>query len=222
MNQKIAVSDLIMGRQFFSLLTYSDSPGKNPVISDNKIQVLSEKVSYKIGEKARVLIRLPFTNGKILWTVEKRGVEKSEYIDVTGNVFFKEVTVDESFTPNAYISVVAIDTSTEKIPEYKVGYTEIVVDKTDKKSSVTITADKKIYAPREKVTLSMQVKNTDNQGKKSELAVMVIDDSLISLMGNIDTNTLEKIWKKLPFQIQTSITNIAMLKNYYFARPGIV
>jgi hypothetical protein len=51
---------------------------------------------------------------------------------------------------------------------------------------------------------------------------MVIDDSLISLMGNIDTNTLEKIWKKLPFQIQTSITNIAMLKNYYFARPGIV
>jgi hypothetical protein len=53
-------------------LTYSDKEAKNPIISDNKIQVLSEKISYKIGEKARILVRLPFSKGKILWTVEKR------------------------------------------------------------------------------------------------------------------------------------------------------
>jgi hypothetical protein len=33
---------------------------------------------------------------------------------------------------------------------------------------------------------------------------------------------LEKIYKKLPFQIQTQITALAMMKNYYFSRPGIV
>ena len=220
--EKISIDDLILWGQFFSLLTYSDEPAKNPVVSDNKIQVLSEKVSYKIGEKARVLIRLPFSHGKILWTVEKRWVMQSEYLDVPGNVFFREVTVDDSFTPNAYIGVVAIDTDTTKVPEYKVGYTEIVVDKTDKKADVTVSADKKTYAPRDKVTLAIQVKDPINTGIKSELTVMVVDDSLVSMMGNIDMNTLEKIWQKLPFQIQTSITNIAMLKNYYFARPGIV
>lgn len=130
--------------------------------------------------------------------------------------------MDESFTPNGYIGVVAVDTNTEKVPEYKVGYTEIVVDKTDKKATVTVAADKKIYAPRDKVSLSIQVRDAYKKGRKNELTVMVVDDSLISLMGNIDTNTLEKIWKKLSFQIQTSITNIAMLKNYYFGRPGIV
>lgn len=220
--QRITLENLIVSPQFFTLLTYSDSPSQNPVVSDNKIQVLSEKVSYKIGEKARVLVRLPFSKWKILWTVEKRGVEKSEYIDVPGNVFFKEITVDESFMPNAYIWVVAIDTNAERVPEYKVGYTEIVVDKTDKKATVEVFSDKKVYLPRDQVKLSIRVQDNAKKGKKSELAVMVVDDSLISLMGNIDTNTLQKIWQKLPFQIQTSITNIAMLKNYYFSRPGIV
>ncbi len=222
LRQSIDISSLMVGKQFLSILTYSDTPTVNPVVSDNKIQVLSEKVSYKIGEKARILVRLPFAQGKILWTVEKRGVEKSEYIDVPGNIFFREVLVDESFTPNAYIGVVAVDTDITKIPEYKVGYTEVVVDKTDKKSVVTVSSDKKIYTPRETVTLNLHVESSSKVKQKSELAVMVVDDSLVSMIGNIDINTLEKIWRKLPFQIQTSITNIAMLRNYYFARPGIV
>lgn len=72
MKQRFTLDDLIIGRQFITLLTYSEEEAKNPVISDNKLRVLSEKVSYKIGEKARILVQLPFSNGKILWTVEKK------------------------------------------------------------------------------------------------------------------------------------------------------
>ena len=108
------------------------------------------------------------------------------------------------------------------MPEYKVGYTEIVVDKTQKKSDITINTDKKIYKPRDKVQLDIHVKDVNKQAEKTELTIMVIDDSLISLMWNIDGNILEKMYKKLPFQIQTQITALAMMKNYYFSRPGIV
>lgn len=203
-------------KQYFTLISYGDQNAQNPVESDNKITVLSEKVSYRLGDTARVLVRLPYENGKILWTVEKQWVIEHEYIDVPGNTFFKEVKVDDTFVPNAYIGVLVVDTNGEKIPEYKVGYTEIVVDKTDKKSEISISANKKTYEPRETVTLDIKV------SKPSELTVMVVDDSLISLMGNIDGNALEKFYKKLPFQIQTSITNIAMLGNYYFSRQWIV
>ncbi|MDP2090984.1 MAG: alpha-2-macroglobulin family protein [Candidatus Gracilibacteria bacterium] len=239
----IKLSDLYSTKKYFNVLTYGDTDGSNPVDDDNKVKVIPEKISYRLGEKARVLVRLPFSKGKILWTVEKQGVIKSEYIDVKSNVFFKEIDVDDTFVPNAYIGVVAIDTrlpqgkplqSDEKcrdapcgypeikVPEYKVGYSEIVVDKTDKKTYVTISKDKKTYKPRDKVNLDLSVADINKKGKKSELTVMVVDDSLISLMGNVDLNTLEKFYKKLPFQIQTSITNIAMLRNYYFSRPGIV
>ena len=103
-----------------------------------------------------------------------------------------------------------------------------MVDKTDKKSEISIIPNKKTYEPREEVTLDIQINVPPSRGgypqsgRGSELTVMVVDDSLIALMGNIDSNMLEKFYKKLPFQIQTSITNIAMLRNYYFSRQGIV
>jgi uncharacterized protein YfaS (alpha-2-macroglobulin family) len=230
MSQKIRVSDLIDpdSRKYISLIAYGQQEASNPIQSDNKITVLSENIVYKYGDTARVLIRLPFSKWKILWTVEKQWVLEHEYIDVSSNTFFKEVLVDESFLPNAYIGVVAIDTDGEEIPEYKVGYTEIVVDKTDKKTDISINSDKKTYEPREEVTLDIDITCPSHQGGcpegggSHELTVMVVDDSLISLMGNIDSNTLEKFYKKLPFQIQTSITNIAMLRNYYFSRKWIV
>ena len=214
--------DAIVDKKYFSILTYSNNIVNNPVENDNKIRVIPEKISYNLWEKARVLIRLPYENSKILWTIEKQWVVKSEYIDVKWNIFFKEFIVDDTFIPNAYIWVVLVDTRNNDITEYKIWYTEIVVDKTSKKSFITIKSDKEKYKPREKVTLDLKVKDNKWRGKKAELTVMVVDDSLISLMWNVDLNTLEKFYKKLPFQIQTSITSIAMLKNYYFSRPWIV
>ena len=109
-----------------------------------------------------------------------------------------------------------------EVPQYKVWYTEIVIDKTDKKAEIDLKTDKNIYSPREDVNIDLEVKNTNWKAIKSEITVMVVDDSLISLMGNINPNTLEFIYQKYPFSIQTSMTNIAMLRNYYFSRKWIV
>ena len=132
------------------------------------------------------------------------------------------MTIDSSYVPNAYIGVVALDRfSSEKIPEYKVGYTEIVVDKSEKMAQVSVDGIRKEYKPKEEVTLNMTVKDKYKNPLKSELSVMVIDDSLISLMGNIDLDILPKFYQKAPFQISTSLTNLGMLKNYYFSRRGM-
>lgn len=221
--QKVNLDNLLnYSKKYFTLLSYSDIDASNPVVSDNKLQVFSEKVSYKLWEKARILVRLPFSKWKILLTVEKAWVVSKEYINVNSNIFFKEFLVDDTFIPNAYVWVVAIEVDDKKVPEYKVGYTEIVVDKSDKKSFIEIKSNKETYSPREEVTLDFIVNDEAWKATASELSVMVIDDSLISLMWNVDTNLLEKFFKKLPFQIQTSLTNLAMLENYYFARPWIV
>ncbi|MDD3794035.1 MAG: alpha-2-macroglobulin family protein [Candidatus Gracilibacteria bacterium] len=218
--KRLYLRDFISRARYLPLISYSDLESNNPIENDNKLRVLSEKVSYKIGETARVLVRLPVSNSKILWTIEKSGVTHYEYIEVPGNIFFKEFSIDESFAPNSYIGVAMIDTKVGG--EYKVGYTEIVVDKSDKKSFIDIKTNKQTYKPREQVKVDLLVKDAKGKPLISELTLMVVDDSLISLMGNVDLNTLEKIFIKLPFSIQTSITNIGMIKNYYFSRLGIV
>ena len=208
---------------FFTILAYWDKDASNPVVDDVKLRVFAEKNSYHIWEKARILVRLPVSKWKMLLTIEKQGVVKTELIPFNSNIFFKEFVVDDTFVPNAYIWVELIpEFDWKKVPEYKVWYTEIVVDKTDKKAFIDIKTDKKTYSPREKVNLDISVKNKSGVWVKSEVELMVVDDSLISLMWNIDLEVLKKFYSKLPFNIQTSITNIAMLKNYYFARVWIV
>ncbi len=220
--KRLYLRDLIEVNNYIPVITYSNYSASNPIENDNKLRVISEKVSYKLWETAKILVRLPVSNSKILWTIEKNWVITYEYIDVIWNVFFKEVKIDDSFIPNAYVWVMMVDTSKNVIGEYKVWYTEIVVDKTDKKSFLKLETDKKIYKPRDKVNLEIEVKNKLWKTIPSELTVMVVDDSLISLMWNVDLNTLEKVFVKMPFSVQTSITNIAMLKNYYFSRLWIV
>jgi len=220
--KRLYLRDLIQSASYIPVITYSNSTASNPIENDNKLRVISEKVSYKLWETAKILVRLPVSNSKILWTVEKNWVINHEYIDVVWNIFFKEILIDDTFTPNAYVWVMMVDTSKNPVWEYKVWYTEIVVDKTDKKAFIEIDTDKKIYKPREQVNLNLKVENWDWESVPSELTVMVVDDSLISLMWNVDLNTLEKIFVKLPFSVQTSITNIAMLRNYYFSRLWIV
>ena len=220
--KRLYLRDLINNSNYVSIIPYSNSSASNPIENDNKLRVISEKISYKLWETAKILVRLPVSNSKILWTVEKNWVISHEYIDVVWNVFFKEVKIDDSFIPNAYIWVMMVDTNKNLIWEYKVWYTEIVVDKTDKKAFLEVNSDKKTYKPRDEVNINIQVKNWSWDPVPSELTVMVVDDSLISLMWNVDLNTLEKIFVKMPFSIQTSITNIAMLKNYYFSRLWIV
>lgn len=216
------LDELFSSKDNFSLVAYKEnSKSSNPILDDNKLIVMSDKVAYKIWEKAKILVRLPVSKSKILLTREIENIKHTEVVDISGNIFFKEFLVDESFEPNSYIWIFMMDLE-NKIPEYKVWYAEIIIDKTDKKSEISIKTDKDKYSPKQKVNLDINVTNSSKKKEKSEVLVAVVDDSLISLMGNINPNTLEFIYQKFPFLTQTSMSNIAMLKNYYFSRKWLV
>jgi hypothetical protein len=47
---EIKIDDLIDKnyRKYFTIISYNGKSTKNPIISDNKLQILSEKISYNI------------------------------------------------------------------------------------------------------------------------------------------------------------------------------
>lgn len=207
-----------------TLKLYAYTPGgitNAPVVADNKIAVVIEKPSYHLGEKARLLVRLPFADAKALVTIEKKNVVSKEVMDVKGNTLIKEYTVDDTFVPNAYISVIAFKPGAEQ-PEYKVGYAEVVVDKTDKKLFLEVKPNADTYAPRDQVTVDLVAKDRNDKPVQSEITVAVVDEALIAILGNIDLDILPKFFQKIVFQTHTALTNVAMLKQLYFARKGVV
>ena len=71
-------------------------------------------------------------------------------------------------------------------------------------------------------TVSLDITFTDRVGNplQGEVAVMVVDESLIRLLGNIDLDILPKFFQKYPFTTKTALTAIGMERNRFLSRKG--
>lgn len=189
---------------------------------DNNIHVLTERTVYKMGEMAKVLIQVPFTGSYLLITREKWGVISHEYTYLSGNTLTREFLVDDTMVPNAYIGVVALRPSStgSTYRTYAVWYTEVVVDISDKKSILTLSPDKTTYKNRENVSLDMTLTDKSGNPLEWEVTVMVVDESLIRLLWNIDLDIVPKFFQKFPFTIKTSLSAIGIERNRFLSRKG--
>lgn len=159
-----------------------------------RIDLLPEKYSYKLGEKAKIMIRSPFKNVKALITVERYGIIKKEIIEIKGNTHIYELPIDDSsYAPGIYLSAVLLKGRHEaKVegnldlgkPSFKIGYVKLSVSDNDLKLSVDVKADKKKLKPKEKIKLKVDIKDLKNEKGPYELAIAVVDEAVLQLAGN--------------------------------------
>jgi uncharacterized protein YfaS (alpha-2-macroglobulin family) len=193
----------------------------NFVSRDSQLRVIPEHTIYRDGDTAHVLITTPFSSGGHLYiTRERGGVIDHEYINFTGSTYSRDYTIDESFYPNVYIGVVAFPKNGTSTRAYAVWYGEIIMDLSEKKWNLQIKTNKNTYKNRETVTGEISL--TDHAGKwqSGEIEIMVIDESLIRLMGNIDLDIIPKFWQKYGFTMKTALTAIGMERNKFISRKG--
>ncbi|NRH21094.1 hypothetical protein HOO68_03555 [Candidatus Gracilibacteria bacterium] len=188
---------------------------------DNLLRVIPEKTIYKNSETATILITTPFSSGGHLYiTRERGGIIDHEYVTFSGSTYARDYQINDSFYPNVYIGAIAFpkDGSSEK--GYAVGYSEIIMDMTEKKGTLDIKTDKETYKNRETVTVDITLGNKNNSPEEGEIEVMVIDESLIRLLGNIDLDIIPKFFQKYPFTMKTALTAIGIERNRFLSRKG--
>ena len=189
-------------------------------LRDSTLRVVPERTIYKTGEMARVMIQVPFTGSYLLITKEKWGVIDREYTYLTGNTLIREYSIDDTMRPNAYIGVVALhpEQKDHKARTYAVGYGEIVTEIADKKGILTITPDKTTYKNREDVTVDVTLTDRSGNPLQGEVTVMVVDESLIRLLGNIDLDIIPKFYQKYPFTVKTALSAIGIERDRFLSR----
>jgi alpha-2-macroglobulin len=187
---------------------------------DNALRVISERTVYKLWEKARVIVQVPFTGSYLLITREKGWVIDREYTYLSGNTLTREYTIDDTMIPNAYIGVVALRPTVkdEKSRTYAVWYGEIVTDIADKKALLTLTPDKTTYKNRETVSVDLILTDRSWNPLEWEVTMMVVDESLIRLLGNIDLDVIPKFYQKYPFTVKTALSAIGIERNRFLSR----
>lgn len=89
---------------------------------------------------------------------------------------------------------------------------------TDKKAKIQITTNKEQYINREQVNVDLTLTDKFGNPLQGEMAMMVVDESLIRLLGNIDLDIIPKFFQKFPFTMKTSLTSIGMERNRFLSR----
>lgn len=191
----------------------------NFVSRDNLLRVIPEKTIYRKGETAHVLITTPFSSGGYLYiTKERGGVINHEYVEFSGSTYTRDYKIDESFYPNVYIGVVAFPKWNIWNRGYAVWYSEIIMDISEKKWNLNIKTDKETYKNRDTVTVDILLTDKNNKWEVGEIEIMVIDESLIRLLGNIDLDIIPKFFQKYPFTMKTALTAIGIERNRFLSR----
>jgi alpha-2-macroglobulin len=74
----------------------------------DRMDIVPEAKSYKVGETARVQVRMPFREATALVTVEREGVLSSFVTQLSGKDPVVEVKMPDAYAPNVYVSVMAV------------------------------------------------------------------------------------------------------------------
>lgn len=176
--------------------------------NNNRMELKLDKMTYNVGDTAKVLVKSPYTKVKALVTTERGDITSPRVVDITSNAHVIEVPITDKMLPNVYLSVLEAKggNSTDDLPDFKLGYANIVVDTQKKALNIEIKPDKERYQPGE--TVALTVTTTDASGKPvaANLSMAVVDESLLALKGNEKRNLLGLFYNRRDIGVITADT----------------
>ena len=173
--------------------------------NNNRMELKMDKVTYDVGDTAKILIKSPYTNVKALLTLEGGEIMESRIIDIVYNADVIEIPITESGSPNFYVSVLMVKGGDKKdSPDFKLGYTNVIVNTDVKELGIAIKTDKPKYHPRERV--EMEITTTDKKGNpvSADVSVAVVDASLLALKGNPKRDLVNLFYNRRALGVYTA------------------
>lgn len=167
--------------------------------ADMSLSLVPEKENYKVGDRARYLVKNPFPGARALITVERFGVIKHWVQTLKGNTPVIDFKVEPDFMPGFYLSVVVMSPRVAAVPgassmdkdgvdlgrpTYRIGYVKVPVQDPYKTLDVRIKSDRTSYKPRDTVKLELAAgpHETAPQREPIEFAVAVLDEAVFDLI----------------------------------------
>ena len=189
--------------------------------NNDRIELVPDKLEYKPGDTAHILIKSPYQNVRALITQERQGILSKEVKLIKSNSDTIDVPITEKSIPNLFVSVLLVKGSGDtaglaepaagaqderNVAAFKMGYATLQVNTSSKKLNVEVKSDREKYHPGDEVTL--RVKTTDNSGKavSAEVSISVVDKSVLSLTDNVTADLLNAFYRKRLLGVTTAET----------------
>ncbi|HSP32978.1 MAG TPA: MG2 domain-containing protein [Thermoanaerobaculia bacterium] len=179
----------------------------------NRIDLVPEKMTYRPGETARIMVKSPWEHATALVTTEREGVRTSHPFELTSTQQTIEVPVTEDDIPNFFVSVVLVkgrtkeavteDASDPGKPAFRLGYTELTVVDDAKRLKVAVKANRDEYRPASKANIEVDVRDAAGKAAQSEVTLWAVDYGVLSLTAYQTPDVLESIYLRKALQVLT-------------------
>jgi len=198
----------------------------------DRIDLIPEKPSYKLGENLRVLVKSPYDRARALITVERHGILYREERELVGGAQVIELPLsNKAYAPGVYLSVVLIQGRVgDKIennvdlgkPSFKMGMIAVPVEDAGTRLQVTTSTKKPQYKPGDTVTAELSVKDNKGSGSESEVAVAVVDEALLQLVADYQQKyeVHDGFYDMPALDMTTSETLIHLLGRRHYGKKG--
>lgn len=185
---------------------------------DNRVEVITDKGLYDVGETATLLVQSPFAEAEAWVTVEREGVLWQKRMTLRGTATPIEVPVDASMIPNVYVGVVLErgrvappgKAGDPGRPTFRVGYAKLRVRDAAKRLAVELKPDAEEKKPGDDLSIALDVKDRAGKGAVAEVTVWAVDEGVLSLTGYDAPDLLGSLYPErgLSVRQQTNLSHL--------------
>ncbi len=154
-----------------------------------KMDVVTDRPSYSVGDTATVLLAAPFTGAEAWVTVERERVLEQRRIRITSGTTTLKLPITEAYAPNAFVSVVIVRGRSARPgsiddpgrPTLRVGYAELKVTPEVKRLKVEVTPLREEYRPGDTARVRVRLRDAAGRPVVGEVTLWAVDEGVLSL-----------------------------------------
>ena len=203
-----------------------------PVYDGARLELVTDKASYEVGETATIMIKSPFKDAEAIVTIERQGIHKQEKTAFHGTMPTIKVPITDDMRPNTFVAVEimkgrtapaprAAATQDVGAPSYKIGWAEISVNPEARRLRVDVRPSKKELRPGEEIDVDLAI--TDRAGKpaRADVAFYAVDEGVLMLTGYKTPDPIPVMTRRRSLAVAPIETRDALARVVRFGRgPG--
>ncbi|MBV1859645.1 MAG: hypothetical protein KUG77_14625 [Nannocystaceae bacterium] len=170
--------------------------GKDAVVwsqSTSRVDLVPDRSEYAPGETANILVRSPYDEAHGVLVIEREGIAKRFALEVHGGTAALEVPLSTKWAPGVTASVMLWRGRTEiegapagqdlGMPAAAGGKVDLKVSTAEHRIDVDVALSSKEIEPKGKLTVDVTTKDASGNAVSSGVALMVVDEGVLSLMN---------------------------------------
>lgn len=168
------------GRKVEAIRPITVAAEGTPLPPSRDIKALPDKREYRVGDTARILIRLPRPNLTLHWAVENEELSQRSNRKVPGTSTIVEIPITSAMQPNVWAVFEILAEGNRQMVEVP-----LRVPKIEKRLDVKVIPDQERYSPGSTMKLAVEVRDYQGRPTAADLSVGVVDEAIYALSAEL-------------------------------------